>query len=332
MKLSKYSRIKWEIALNLKKSGAYQEAEKELKEALEEDPDNFLLNASLAELYLRQGKSTEAKILAESILILSPSYSQALYVIGEILFKEKKFEEALQYFKQASQKDHRPYPALRMAITLRKMNRLQDALDAVNSVLADERENLRFLKEKALILNRMKRFDKALGIYENVRQLDPKDNFVRKEIIRLKGRKQPDLKVINELKKVVTISSGKDDPQLHGLLGEKLKKAGKFNEAASEFRNASRLDPDNQYFLRHEGFCYYKLGKDEEALRTLGRVYKKDPDDYIVRSTLKKIYTTKKDIDGFIKFLEEVLKSHPNNVKLIGSLKKLKKDQSIANQ
>ena len=329
MKLSKYCRIKWERALNLKKKGAYQEAEKELQEALEEEPDNFLLNASLAELNLRQGKSTEAKILAESILTLSPSYPQALYVIGEILFKEKKFEEALQYFRQASQKDHRLYLILRTAITLREMNRLQDALDTVNSVLIDERANVRFLREKALILNRMKRFDKALEIYENVRQLDPQDSFVRKEILRLKGKNQPDLKVIDELEKVLTISSSKEDPQLHGLLGEKLKKAGRFNEAAAEFRKAFRLDPDNQYFLRHEGFCYYKLGNYEDAMQTLGRVYKKDPDDYIVKSTLKKIYTMRKDIDGFIAFLEEVFKDHPENVRLMGSLKKLKKDQGI---
>ncbi len=62
MKLTGFSRTKWERARDLKKRRQYQEAEKELKEALEDAPDHFLLKASLADVYLRQDRSMEAKI------------------------------------------------------------------------------------------------------------------------------------------------------------------------------------------------------------------------------------------------------------------------------
>ena len=75
--LSTHSKQKWQTALALRKKGAFQEAEKELKEALEEQPHHPLLNSSLAQLYLKQDRIKEARILAESILSQEPEYPQA---------------------------------------------------------------------------------------------------------------------------------------------------------------------------------------------------------------------------------------------------------------
>jgi tetratricopeptide (TPR) repeat protein len=184
MKLSEFCRIKWERARDLKNKGAYLEAEEELKEALEEQPDSPLLNVSLAELYLRQDRLTEARILVEPTLSADPHYPQALYVLGEIFFKEGKLNEALECFRNAFQKDPRPYLIRRIAKTQREMGRYKEALDTLDAALADEREDIRFLKEKALTFNRMKQWDDALEIYEKVQKLDPEDSFVRKEIYR----------------------------------------------------------------------------------------------------------------------------------------------------
>ena len=327
--LSRFCRIKWERARDLRKKGAFQEAEKELKEALEEQPDHSLLKASLAEVYQRQDRLVEARILAEAILSSDSQNSQALYVLGEIFFKENKFDEALQCFHQARQKDISPYLTLRIAKTFREMRRFNEALEALDSVLVRESENLRFLKEKAVILNRMKRRDEALRVYEKVQELDPKDSFVRKEVYRLRGLKRPDGKTIRELETVVKLPSRKDDAQLHGFLGQKLKDAGKLKEALAEFQTASRLAPENLYFLKQEGFCHYRLGAYPEAIQALSEVFRKEPKDYIVRTTLKKVYVTTQNIGGFITLLEEVLKDHPHNVKLMGVLRGVKKEADV---
>jgi len=323
MDLKKYCRIKWEHARDLKRKGAYQEAEKELTEALEEQPDHPLLTASLADLYLRQDRLTETRVLAEAILSRDPQYPQALVVLGEVFFKENNLHEALQCFRQASQKDPSPYLNHRVIRTLREMKRYEEALEILDSLLVRDRENILFLKEKALILNRMKQGDEALRLYERVKKLDPNDLFVRKEIYRLKGLKRPDEKNIKELETVVNLPSRKDDPQLHGLLGQKLKDAGRLNEAAAEFHTAWQLDPNNFFFLKQEGYCHYHLKAYPEAIQALSHVFRKDPNDYIIKKTLERMYVRTQDIDGFISLLEEILKDHPRNVKLIGTLKKV---------
>jgi len=325
MTLSKFCRIKWEQAIELKKRGNYDEAEKELSAAIEEAPANLMLKASLAELYVRQGRLLEARIITSEILDTKPDHPQALVVLGEILFKEKRFKEALNCFRHASRKDQRPYLTLRIARTLRETGDYEEAIDELDRLLAVERQNTSFLKEKALILNRVERYSEALEIYENLRILDPADSFVLKEILRLKGLNRPDNSVVKELSAVVKIPSRKCDAQLHGLLGQELKKTGQVREAAIEYATASKLAPDNLYFLKQQGFCYYKLKEHSRAIECLSEAFVKEPSDFIVKTTLEKIYTTLGRLDDYLSLLERALEAHPHNVKLMGTIKKIKK-------
>ncbi len=325
MPLTEFCRIKWERARDLKQKGKYGQAEKELTEALEEAPAHLLLKSSLADLYVRQLRLVEARILTEEALASDPGYPQALVVLGEIFSKEKNFDEALNCFRHAFRKDEKPYVALRIARTLRNMERYQEALDELDSVLVAHRENPLFLKEKALTLNRMERYGEALEIYEKLRVLDPGDSFVLKEIFRLKGRSRPDEGVVKELSAVVNIPSKRDDPHLHGLLGQKLKATGQVREAAAEYRTAAQLAPDDLYFLKQEGYCHYRLKNYSQALECLGDAFLKDPSDFILKGTLEKIYTTLGRLDDFLSLLQHALELHPHNVKLMGKIKKLKK-------
>lgn len=311
--------------MDLRKMGQYQESEDELMEALDEQPENLLLRSSLAEVYLRQDRPLEAKVLAEAILTVNAHHPQALYILGEVFFWQEKLDEALQCFQQAAQKDKRHYLTLRVARTLRKMGRYQDALETLDSMLLQQKDNHYFLKEKALVLNRIKRYDEALAVYENLRRIDPKDSFVRKEILRLKGAHHKNETTIEELQKVASLPSWKNDAQLHGLLAKKLKDAGRAREAAAEFQIAGRLDPSNPYFMKQEGFCHYHLGEYPEAVECLSQAFRKDPNDYYVKGTLKKLFISDNNIRGFIDLLEDVVQDHPQNVKLLGTLKGMKK-------
>jgi tetratricopeptide (TPR) repeat protein len=326
MALSEFCRIKWEQARDLKRKGKYHEAESELQEALGESPGNLLLKSSLADLYVRHGRLIEARVVAEEVLAAEPRHAQALFVLGEVFFKENNLKEALDCFSHAFKKDSRPYITLRIARTLREMGRYEDALEELDAVLITHRENLAFLKEKALILNRMERFNEALEAYEMLRRLAPEDRFVQKEIFRLKGLGRPNDAVIKELSAVVNIPSRQDDAQLRGLLAKKLKDAGQVREAAAEYRTASQLASGGDlFFLKQEGFCHYRTQQYEQALECLCEAFRKDPTDFRVKTTLEKIYTTLGRLDELCGFLEDVSMLHPHNVKLMGTLKKVKK-------
>jgi tetratricopeptide (TPR) repeat protein len=245
--------------------------------------------------------------------------------MGDFFLREHSFHEALDCYRQASSRDPRPYLTLKTARALKEMGDHSRALEELQKVLALKPQSLSFLKEKALILNRMKKFDEALDCYERIQNLQPEDPFVEKEIFRLRSRTRANDQVITELKAVAGMDSKREDPQIRGLLAQKLKDKGLIREAAAEYRAASNLEPNNLYFVKQRGFCHYRLKEYGEALQCLGEAFLKDPTDNAVRTTLKKIFETLGNPKGFLDLLEEAHMRHPASKPLLGMIKKARR-------
>lgn len=316
----------------LKEKGRYDEAAQEIRQGLEKNPHDHFLKTSLADLYLRQGRLMEGRILAEEVLTQDPQHPQALSVLGDLYLKSRSPQKALECYRQALNRDHRPYLILKAARALKEMGNWQAALAELEKVLVVNPENIPFLKEKAFILNRWKKYDQALKVFEKVNKINPADPFVSKEIFRLRSRNRPQGQVLKELQTVIGMESKKSDAQVHGLLAQQLKKAGQVREAAAEYQRASRLEPGNQYFLKQQGFCHYLLQEHTQAVSCLSQAFRKDPTDYYVRGTLEKSFTALEDPKGWLDLLEEVSLHHPDQKSLLGMIKRVRKKSDGAEE
>jgi tetratricopeptide (TPR) repeat protein len=218
---------------------------------------------------------------------------------------------------------------LKAARALKEMKQFEEALHELEKVLVVQPASLPFLKEKAFILNRMKAFDRALEVFERIKEISPEDSFVRKEILRLRSRKRPETQVLKELKTIIAMDSKKDDAQMHGLLAQKLKGAGLFQEAAAEYRRASALDPNNLYFMKQHGFCLYREARYDEAIHCLEEAFHKDPSDAVVRKTLEKIYEVQGNMARYLTLLEEIYQQHPDRRPLLGTIRRIRKKLAL---
>ena len=308
----------------LKESGKYDEAAEEIRRGLEKNPHNSFLKTSLADLYLRQERLTEGRILIEEVLTQDPQNPQALTVLGDIFLKQRSYQEALDCYRQALNRNARPYLVLKTAQALKGMGNLREALQELERVLVVKPEHLSFLKEKAFLLNRMKKFDEALETFEKIKKLSPNDPFVKKEILRLRSRTRPEAQVLKELQAVIRMDSKKDDAQVHGLLAQKLKGAGLIREAVEEYGRASSLEPQNPYFLKQQGFCLYRIRKYDEAIPCLSEAFRKDPSDYVVRKALEKSYEAQGNLKGLLDLLEEAFRQHPERKSLLGTIRRVR--------
>lgn len=313
----------------LKESKKYKEAEDAILQELQKDPDQPLFKTSLADLYLRQGRLDEGRILVEDVLARDPQHPQALSVLGDIFLKQQSPREALECYRQAYSRDPRPYLTLKAARALKEMRKFDDALQELEKVLVVKPENLLFLKEKALILNRMKKFDQALETFEKIQGISPEDHFVQKEILRLRSLKRSEPQVLRELQAVAGMDSKKDDAQIHGLLAQKLRGAGLVKEATVEYQRASTLEPHNPYFLKQQGFCLYRDKKHDEAIHCLEQAFRMDPSDYVVRKTLEKSYEALGNLGKFLDLLEELYRQHPGQRPLLGTIKRVQKKLNL---
>ena len=309
---------------SLKVGRRYSEAEEEIRLELQKNPEQSFLKTSLADLYLRQGRLIEARILVDEVLAQDPQHPEALSVLGDLFIKQSSPQKALDCYRQAFARDPKPYLVLKTARAFKEMKLFDDALQELEKVLVLEPKNLPFLKEKASILNRMKRFDQALETFERIKEMSPDDTFVQKEILRLRSRRRPETQVVKELQAVVGMESKKDDAQLHGLLAQRLKGAGMVREAAVEYKRASNLEPRNPYFLKQQGFCHYRQKEYDEAIHCLKEAFQKDPSDYVVRKTLEKSYEARGDIGTYLTLLEETLLQHPDQKSLLGTIRRIR--------
>jgi tetratricopeptide (TPR) repeat protein len=308
----------------LKEGRRYSEAEEEIRRELEKNPEQSFLKASLADLCLRQGRLTEARILIDEVLALDPQHPEALSILGDLFIKQRSPQRALDCYRQAFGRDPKPYLILKTARAFKEMKLFDDALQELEKVLVVRPKSLPFLKEKAFILNRMKRFGQALETLERIKEISPDDAFVQKEILRLRSRRRAESQVVKELQAVIGMESKKDDAQLHGLLAQRLKGAGLVKEAAVEYKRASNLEPNNPYFLKQQGFCHYRQKEYEQAIHCLKEAFQKDPLDYVVRKTLERSYEARDDIGAYLTLLEETLLQHPDQKSLLGTIRRIR--------
>lgn len=314
----------------LKESGNYSQAEEKIRQELQKNPDQVSLKIRLAELYLRQGRLAEGRILVEEVLARDPQHPQALTILGDLFFKQHSPREALGCYRQAFSREPKDYLLLKVARALKEMRLFGEALQELEKVLVVKPKSLPFLKEKAFILNRMQRFDQALEIFEKIKEISPADPFVQKEILRLRSRTRPDAQVIKEIQAIAGMDSKKDDAQMHGFLAQKLKRAGLVKEAAAEYRVASTLAPNNPYFLKQQGFCHYREKKYAEAIPCLKEAFLMDPADYVVRKTLERSYEAQGELERFLEVLEKALLQHPDQKSLLGTIRRIRKKLSPA--
>jgi tetratricopeptide (TPR) repeat protein len=91
----------------LKESGRYSDAEEEIRHELEKTPEQSFLKTSLVDLYLRQGRSTEARILIDEVLSRDPQHPEALSAPGDLFIKQRSPQRSLDCYRKAFARDHK---------------------------------------------------------------------------------------------------------------------------------------------------------------------------------------------------------------------------------
>jgi tetratricopeptide (TPR) repeat protein len=316
----------------LKEKGKLDEAAQVIRQGLEKHPHDLFLKTSLADLYLRQGRLAEGRILTEEVLAQDPGQPQALSVLGDLFLKDRSPQKALECYRQAFNRTPKTYLILKCARALKEMGNLQEAQEELEKVLVVNPENISFLKEKAFILNRRKKYNQALEVFEKIMAIHPRDPFVLKEILRLRSRSRPEAQVLKELQAVIGMESKKDDAQVHGLLAQKLKGAGQVREAAAEYRRASDLEPGNPYFLKQEGFCHYYLKEYKQAVSLLSEAFRKAPGDFYVRGALEKCFEALGNLKGWLALLEEVAHQYPGQKSLLGIIRRIRNKTGLSEE
>jgi len=93
------------LAIELRGSGEFAEAERLLIAALRAEPKNVSLRFNLAHTYLKRGATTDAAREFRAGLVLQPQEPTAYYFLGHCLELQGRDEEALREYREALSRD-----------------------------------------------------------------------------------------------------------------------------------------------------------------------------------------------------------------------------------
>ena len=162
----------------LLQQGRLTDAEKEIKQCLQQQPDNDEAFGLLARLYLDAERPSEALQAAYEALKIYPEEDYYQYLSAFALYKLNRNEEAKEALNQAlaSNPFSAGYFALYSFICLDEKN-YEQALQMANTGLALDAHDISCLNARARALNRMGKTEEAMDTMQHSLAADPENEF-----------------------------------------------------------------------------------------------------------------------------------------------------------
>lgn len=179
---------------------------------------------------------------------------------------------------------------LMKAECLAHLNRLQEAQEIANSILATDKQNPDAVFVRGLCLYYEDKMDLASNHFQLLLKLAPdhakaKETYKRAKLLKLKkddgnekfktGRNQEAFDVYTEALKIDARNINVNSKLLHNR-ATVLFKMGKYNEAIADCTLALEKDPKYLKALQRRCKCFYELGQYKECVQDAEHIYKMD--------------------------------------------------------
>lgn len=246
-----------ESYIGLKK---YHEATDDIIKALSIDSDDKAY-------YLMQEIVNDAFDIMKAKLKIqctkSPNEAVWPYYLGVIHVRKKKFNEAINYFKQANSKDADPAFDVRIADCYSEMGDFENALSNIEHALLTDSTNVANIWRKANYLYNMGKADGAIQEMGKLLEINPEASvgYRRRGWFEEYSGKVED--AIEDYTMAITLSP--DDAYAFFCRGHAKFNQGKKEEARSDFEKAIELDTDTTA-LSCAPFAYYYIGDKQKAI------------------------------------------------------------------
>jgi tetratricopeptide (TPR) repeat protein len=266
-------------------------------------PERFIPNAKagIAETmfsiagWLNDEQTIDAALLyAQLALLLKKDFPAGQLLLGDIYEATARYDKAIEAYDQIS-KNSVLYEkaAIEIAVNLHQLERSEESLEKISSVLAANPKSYDAWITKADFLRDAKRFLEAAEAYSKAIELVPvpdRDHAtlfyfrgIAYERARLWEKAEPDFRKSLQL--------SPDQPNVLNYLGySMIEKRINIAEAMGMIRKAVELKPNDGYIVDSLGWAHYHMGEYEEAVKHLERAVELRPEDPIINDHLGDAY------------------------------------------
>lgn len=291
--------------------GYLEKSEKIYNQIIEKNPSEAKnINIHLADIYLAQGKNTEAINKYNDTLKTDKNNAQALMGMGNANYNIEEYETAIEYYKKSLEKKSDIQAILQISSAYKKNgnNSLKESFLNQAFELANNDKNLDNITKKiylGYIQSEKGNYTEAISIYTDLLK-DYTDSSIKVELAkyyRLNKDYQSAMIKLNEL-----LTNGENSFDIFFEIAEINSETANYNTAVEYYKKALELKPNNSEAHNKLAYIYQIQGKKELAESE----YKAASSKTAVRN-LFNIYWQSNNSEKLKIYLADVIKNSPNN-------------------
>jgi tetratricopeptide (TPR) repeat protein len=190
--------------------GRYKDAEAQICQALEHDPDNDQILSMLGRCYLDMKQYDRGIGVIQRAIAVDPNESFYFYLLGFAYYHKDMASDSMENLEKAIELNpYVPEYFGLLAFVLIQEREFEAALEKANEGLAIEAENINCLNARSTALNKLRRTDDAIETMNNALSQDPENETT------------------------------------HSTIGWNLLERGRHKEAQNHFMESLRINPDH---------------------------------------------------------------------------------------
>lgn len=302
------------------KLGHWQAAEQNYRQLLASHKlslgDKAKIYESLSFVYAQLGQNDVAADYLDKAIAAGRDYEYAHVNLGYMLFRQQRWQEALEQFSEALKHNRDPATLLLMGQIYRKLGRPKEAIAHLEEARLfqqqlDKKDRKALLDELGYLYADQNNYDKAVRVWQESLSVAPDPlisvsyahglrllnrNAEAKAVLQsidekllpndtVKAQRWDDLALLHEADHSINDAieaqkhalSFEKTPGRHYQLGLLYQKANQPDAALAELRQAADLEPSNPAFKETLAYAYANAGKPAEASRLLEQVAANEP-------------------------------------------------------
>ncbi len=275
------SKINRMLAQILIKTGGYKEAIEVYQKIILTDPKDVESQFAEGLVYLQLDQDQQAQDIFKKMLDQPDWRYQACFYLGKIEEKQGHLKKALSWFDQVIDGPFVFDASVSAISLLQKERRLEEANSRLSLLqIKFPKQKLRLVLVQADLYNQQKKYEEALAILTNglIDFPDQKELLYTRALIAERVNKFDMAEI--DLKKILEIDPNNVEA-LNALGYTLLNNPSRYAEAEKLLRKALALEPNEAVIIDSYGWLQFKLGNFEAALKYLQQAYEKQPENEI---------------------------------------------------
>ena len=275
------SKINRMFAQILIKTGGYKEAIEVYQKIILTDPKDVESQFAEGLVYLQLDQDQQAQDIFKKMLDQPDWRYQACFYLGKIEEKQGHLKKALSWFDQVIDGPFVFDASVSAISLLQKERRLEEANSRLSLLqIKFPKQKLRLVLVQADLYNQQKKYEEALAILTNglIDFPDQKELLYTRALIAERINKFDMAEI--DLKKILEIDPNNVEA-LNALGYTLLNNPSRYAEAEKFLGKALALEPNEAVIIDSYGWLQFKLGNLEVALKYLQQAYEKQPENEI---------------------------------------------------